>query len=401
LAAGEGEPRPRVAYYIAITASCVAVTVEYLLGMGLYDAPSLWIMSGLTAVGPMILAQATSDSERLLENGDVPASDRSGLHESISLPNGRRDKGRMSTKVLRFRTTQAVPVLLRNKHSILDLLPDSMEEVTVLDAEYHAESRYQWIENNQMGTERNLYAHRRVIDEVARQLDDRAVILELAGGVGFDADLFLRRTDHFTCYILSELSPSLLEYARENNRLLADKSVVLCCLDANQILIDDNQVDVVYTVAALHHFPHLERAIREMDRVLKPGGRIVFGIEPNFFWMQTITWLRPVFRRLFPAKAHSAADEVADGFVMDDFARIASIAGWELEKVLPGWFFTGFAHFGLESIFRMLRLPRRLRLPRAIERLFLMADKGVFLLPYSRRFAWHYTAVFRKPEAAS
>lgn len=307
----------------------------------------------------------------------------------------------MRTRVLKLRTAQAVPDLLRNRDNILDLLPDSMEEVTVRDAEYHSDSRERWVENNQMATERNLNAHQRVIDEVARQLDDRAVILELAGGVGFDADLFLRRTDQFSCYILSELSPSMLEYARENNHLLAEKPVVLCCLDANQILIGDSQVDVVYTVAALHHFPHLDKSVREMDRVLKPGGRIVFGIEPNFFWMQTLTRLRPVYRKLFPAKAHSAADEVADGFVMSDFARIASLTGWELEKVLPGWFFTGFAHYGLETIFRVFRLRRRLRLPRAIERLLLLADKGVLRLPFSRPFAWHYTAVFRKPELAS
>ncbi|MEO7685016.1 MAG: class I SAM-dependent methyltransferase [Gemmatimonadaceae bacterium] len=307
----------------------------------------------------------------------------------------------MPTTVLKLRVTQEVPDLLRNRDRILDLLPDSMEEVTVKDAEYHSDSRERWVDSNQMLTERNLSAHHRVIDEVTRQLGDRAVILELAGGVGFDADLFLRRTDKFSCYILSELSPSMLEYARKNNSLLAEKPVVLCCLDANQILIGDNQVDVVYTVAALHHFPHLDRSIAEMNRVLKPGGRVVFGIEPNFFWMQTLTRLRPLYRKLFPAKAHSAADEVAEGFVMRDFERIADATGWELEKVLPGWFFTGFAHYGLESIFRAFRLSRRVRLPRAIERLMLSADKAVLVLPFARRFAWHYTVVFRKPESAT
>lgn len=330
--------------------------------------------------------------------GDTTGSLGAGRAASHASKSGKR---RTRPKVLKLHATQAVPDLLRNRDLILDLLPDAMEEVTVKDAEYHSDSRERWVENNQMLTERNLNAHHRVIDEVTRELGDDAVILELAGGVGFDADLFLQRTGQFSCYILSELSPSMLEYAREKNRLLAENPVVLCCLDANQILIGDSQVDVVYTVAALHHFPHLDRSIREMDRVLKPGGRVVFGIEPNFFWMQTITRFRPVYRRLFPSKAHSAADEVADGFVVGDFARIAALTGWELEKVLPGWFFTGFAHYALETIFRVFRLRRRLRLPLAIERLLLLADKGVLRLPFLRPFAWHYTAVFRKPELAS
>jgi SAM-dependent methyltransferase len=189
----------------------------------------------------------------------------------------------------------------------------------------------------------------------------------------------------------------MLEYARESNPLLAENPVVLCCLDANQILIGDNQVDVVYTIAALHHFPHLDRSIAEMNRVLRPGGRVVFGIEPNFFWMRTLMRLRPLYRKLFPAKSHSAADEVAEGFVIRDFERIAAAAGWELEKVLPGWFLTGFAHYGLESIFRAFRLSRRVRLPRGIERLLLSADEAVMALPFAKRFAWHYTVVFRKP----
>jgi ubiquinone/menaquinone biosynthesis C-methylase UbiE len=319
----------------------------------------------------------------------------------VASPASKSGKPRTRPKVLKLHAKQAIPDLLRNRDRILDLLPDSMEEVTVKDAEYHSDSRERWVENNQMLTERNLNAHHRVIDEVTKELDDGAVVLELAGGVGFDADLFLRRTDKVGCYILSELSPSMLEYARQTNRRLAEDPVVLCCLDANEILIGDNQVDIIYTVAALHHFPDLDRSLAEMNRVLKPGGRVVFGIEPNFFWMQTLTTLRPFYRKLFPAKAHSAADEVAEGFVMRDFERIAAVTNWKLEKLMPGWFFTGFAHYGLESVYRALRLSRRLRLPRPVERLFLTADKAVLALPFAKRFAWHYTVVFRKPAAGT
>lgn len=49
--------------------------------------------------------------------------------------------------------------------------------------------------------------------------------------------------------------------------------------DAMNLSFADNYFDVVYGSSILHHL-HFEKALKEIFRVLKPGGRIIFA-EPN------------------------------------------------------------------------------------------------------------------------
>ena len=56
---------------------------------------------------------------------------------------------------------------------------------------------------------------------------------------------------------------------------------------AQKIPYPDESFDVIFVNGALHHIPTLkvayEEAIKEMDRVLKPGGRVFF-MEPGRYW---------------------------------------------------------------------------------------------------------------------
>ncbi len=51
--------------------------------------------------------------------------------------------------------------------------------------------------------------------------------------------------------------------------------------DAESIPYDDDSFDLVVGHAVLHHIPDVELAMREVLRVLKPGGRFVFAGEPT------------------------------------------------------------------------------------------------------------------------
>ena len=46
-------------------------------------------------------------------------------------------------------------------------------------------------------------------------------------------------------------------------------------MDAEQLDFPDNSFDLVYSHGVLHHTPDIERAIAEVHRILKPGGRAV------------------------------------------------------------------------------------------------------------------------------
>lgn len=66
------------------------------------------------------------------------------------------------------------------------------------------------------------------------------------------------------------------EYAPEASPLFFERVVA----PAEHLPFASNSFDVVFCRATLHHLANLSQAIREMVRVVKPGGRIVFCAEP-------------------------------------------------------------------------------------------------------------------------
>jgi hypothetical protein len=130
--------------------------------------------------------------------------------------------------------------------------------------------------------------------------------------------------------------------------------------------------------------------------VTRPGAKIVFAMEPNRLWSAILVALRPLYRRLFSIKDHSAADEEAEGFSFRQLRTMGEKFGWQVQRLTPVWFLTGFLHNGLEFLYRLLRMKKRFRVPLFVERVFLFVDAALFTLPFFSRLSWHYTAVYRK-----
>lgn len=79
---------------------------------------------------------------------------------------------------------------------------------------------------------------------------------------------------------VTDLSPGMVTVATRNGHSLGldiDGRVA----DAEGIPYDDDTFDLVVGHAVLHHIPDVEQSLREVVRVLKPGGRFVFAGEPT------------------------------------------------------------------------------------------------------------------------
>jgi ubiquinone/menaquinone biosynthesis C-methylase UbiE len=132
-----------------------------------------------------------------------------------------------------------------------------------------------------------------VPDEVQRELPyDRA--LELGCGTGFFL-LNLIQAGVARRGSVTDLSPGMVKVATRNGQGLGldvDGRVA----DAEGIPYEDNTFDLVVGHAVLHHIPDVELSLREVVRVLKPGGRFVFAGEPtakgNVYArnLSTLTW---------------------------------------------------------------------------------------------------------------
>jgi ubiquinone/menaquinone biosynthesis C-methylase UbiE len=140
--------------------------------------------------------------------------------------------------------------------------------------------------------QRNLAAYRsRVIPAAGGR------VLEIGIGSGLNLPFYSRNVEHV---IGLDPSPKLLSMARRNMRPDL-KPVELIEGSAEAIPVEKGSVDTVVTTWTLCSIPDAGRALREMSRVLKPTGRLLFvehgrAPDPNVRWWQDN--LTPVWKRV-------------------------------------------------------------------------------------------------------
>jgi ubiquinone/menaquinone biosynthesis C-methylase UbiE len=192
--------------------------------------------------------------------------------------------------------------------------------------------------------------------------------LEVGAGTGYFTLNMLRAglIGEATC---SDLSPRMLSTLQTNAwRLGVD--VRTEAGDAEQLPFPDGAFELVLGHAVLHHIPDLRRAFAEFERVLAPGGTILFAGEPSRFGNRLATvpkrtaWaIAPLWRRAIGARSGRPCDggnsdasleDVVDihAFTPAELSRLAREAGFESvrvtgEELLANWF--GWANRTLES----------------------------------------------------
>jgi ubiquinone/menaquinone biosynthesis C-methylase UbiE len=104
-------------------------------------------------------------------------------------------------------------------------------------------------------------------------------VLELGCGTGFFL-LNLKLAGVVEHGHVTDLSPGMVQVAQRNASRLGFE-VEGRVADAERIPYDDGTFDLVVGHAVLHHIPDVEQSLREVLRVLRPGGRFVFAGEPT------------------------------------------------------------------------------------------------------------------------
>jgi demethylmenaquinone methyltransferase/2-methoxy-6-polyprenyl-1,4-benzoquinol methylase len=97
-------------------------------------------------------------------------------------------------------------------------------------------------------------------------------LLDGGGGTGRVASYLRPWVDHI---VVSDLSQRMLQKARKKKDIWPVRA------HAERLPFADEHFDRVLVVDALHHFCDQREAIRDLLRVLKPGGRLVIE-EPDY-----------------------------------------------------------------------------------------------------------------------
>lgn len=149
-------------------------------------------------------------------------------------------------------------------------------------------------------------------------------ILDVGTGAGLLPFALVRGEVAIGSVVGVDISTGMVAAARNKAREagLAETLLRFQQMDAERLEFADGSFDVVLSAFALTHVPHPDVALREIFRVLRPGGRValVVGSRPP---AGTLTWLahagRELQRRLDQARGRRLTADLLDRIILDDY----------------------------------------------------------------------------------
>ena len=181
-------------------------------------------------------------------------------------------------------------------------------------------------------------------------------VLEMGCGSGFASQLFAEAGARVTAVDLTDWA---IETTRQRMRAFGLDAIVQQA-DGERLPFADASFDVVFSWGVIHHTTDMDQALRELVRVLRPGGTLVLMVYHRhslfYAFYKGFQRFLPVARRLGLHFEGSRAGEteglIARHFTRDELKRKLETAGLSDVRSQP---------YGQDS--ELLPLPRRVRVP--------------------------------------
>jgi len=247
--------------------------------------PSLWEGFGFVAVealalGRGVVASSGSGFGEIIEDGRsgwlVPPGDAEALSEALL----ERLADRAGTAAMglagRRRADDFAPDAVAERLEALYRGAIARRPSEAFDETIYTRGYRRWFRPDERGPFQRLYAQKRdaVLDHFARSPPTR--ILDVGGGPGRLAAPLAARHEVTLC----DVSAEMVEEARRN----CPASVRLVVADARTLPFGDGEFDAVLALDLLVHLPSLEEGLRELTRVLRPGGRLLVDTTNAVPW---------------------------------------------------------------------------------------------------------------------
>jgi ubiquinone/menaquinone biosynthesis C-methylase UbiE len=109
------------------------------------------------------------------------------------------------------------------------------------------------------------------------ELIEGEIVLDLGCGAGLDLYFYAKAVAPNGKVYGLDISVEMIKKARDNMKALEIKNTEIKCGLSDNISFDDNSIDVVASNGIYNLSPDKEAVMKEVFRVLKPGGRTVFS----------------------------------------------------------------------------------------------------------------------------
>lgn len=285
-----------------------------------------------------------------------------------------------------------VPALLRNDMSDFRRQELDYWNQRFLREREKQEPAFFYAEDRTRNNSWGLYRFSRYVDALPRS----AYILEIGSGsipVSFYYQKFYSFPYVVTTDISVEAMISIKQYA-ETQKLETQNRYF--AVEMGSLPFADQSFDVVVIHSALHHAEESEAAFAQMARVLKPGGLLIVGHEPNTL---NLSIIRFITKRLKVSEArtqvsYSVADEEDQSFTRGQLQELCQRYHIEVVELRPVWLFAGLL-FGMPHFMERV-LKRQWKLPSVYMRRATRIDELIARLPLIKHLFFHWSLVGRK-----
>lgn len=234
-----------------------------------------------------------------------------------------------------------------------------------------------------------------------RNLPAGSAVLEVACGTRADGIEIAERGIDVTSFDISPVSVAKSHGLAAQTPSISHMRFAVA--DAEHMPFADNSFDAAFIAASFHHLPHQEIALKEFARVVKPGGYIIWGIEPAQWPYRTVyRWLRPLknFIRNNRNREHnSVADDTTEGYTEPMIREIFAKTNLELQEIRRIKYLGSLYEQVVRLYGRLRKRPTAVWLP--LDHVLSFLDDGIRFIPLLNQLNWHYNVIARKPGGKS
>jgi ubiquinone/menaquinone biosynthesis C-methylase UbiE len=161
-------------------------------------------------------------------------------------------------------------------------------------------------------------------------IPENPAVLDVACGTGITTIELAKKCNGQGTFYGIDLSQSMLEKAEQNSSELGLSNTHFMKMDAQNLKFPDSMFNIVICSMSFQFFPDQKKAIREMHRVLKPGGIVAILLPGNKSGQENLEIVRTVAMRHpeYPMFI-DIVDRFNEGFLtLEEFTELFDLVGF-------------------------------------------------------------------------